>query len=562
MKHAAHEYAVNVVSGKQVACHYTVRACARYLDDLKNAERNGWEFRETTALAYLAFFSKALVHTVGRFEGKPFEPLPWQQFVLWNLYGWHNVDGTRRFKYAYISVARKNGKTTLVAGCALAAAVFDEEHAGEVYFAATKRDQARIGFDEAARMCSKSKLLRKVTQVGRHDVKVPKYNARITYLSSDSRSLDGLNSSFVAVDEYAFHRDDSVSNVLRSSMQARTNPLHLTITTAGTFKGACFELQKTVKAILDGVKNDDAQFGIIYELDDDDDWHDETAWAKANPSLGETVTIDALRSQFVQARNVGGSYQTEFTIKHCNRWVNASTTWIPAEAWRANREQRDLSGLPCFVGLDLASVSDLTACVLLFPIGDEYHVRGLYWLPQETWENTVNTDPSHPYSRFVDMPNFILTDGNVTDYASLRRYLTGVIMKPDGEHVLTDSVMHQYDVQRMAFDRYNSTQIAIDLSNDGVPLVPYGQGFVSMSAPTKQLEVLVRSGKLKHDGDAVLAWALQNVELKTDPAGNIKPDKSKAGDKIDPIVSLIMALGECMKAEQPTPDEMLQVWTI
>ena len=215
-------------------------------------------------------------------------------------------------------------------------------------------------------MATRSRALRGVCEVGKHEVYVPRYDARITYLSSDSRSLDGLNASFCAIDEYAFHRDDSVSNVLRSSMQARQNPLHLTITTAGTFQGACYQLQKTVKEILDGVKKDPAQFGIIYELDEGDDWKTQRNWKKANPSLGATVTLDGLKKQYVQAKNIGGSYQTEFKIKHLNTWVSASKTWIPAEAWAANEEKAEVTGLPCFGGLDLASVSDLTALVLLY----------------------------------------------------------------------------------------------------------------------------------------------------------------------------------------------------
>ncbi len=257
MKHPAHKYALDVVAGKIVAGKYCLLACKRYLDDLDKAKKKGFEFRESTALAYLKFFEKCLVHTVGEFAGKPFKPLAWQQFILWNLYGWYNKDGSRRFRYGYISVARKNGKTTLIAGCALASAIFDEEQAGQVYFAATKRDQARIGFDEASRMASRSSALKGFCEVGKHDIYVPKYDTKVTYLSSDSRSLDGLNANFCAVDEYAFHRDDSVSNVLRSSMQSRKNPLHLTITTAGTFQGACYKLQKTVKQILDGVKKDE-----------------------------------------------------------------------------------------------------------------------------------------------------------------------------------------------------------------------------------------------------------------------------------------------------------------
>ena len=568
MKHPAHQYAKKVVDGKIVAGKYARLACVRYLDDLTTADKNGWQFRESTARAYIDFFKKGLVHTVGQYDGQPFDPLPWQQFILWNLYGWYNKDGSRRFRYGYVSVARKNGKTTLIAGCALAAAIFDEEQAGQVFFAATKRDQARIGFEEAARMASKSRALRGVCQVEKHQVYIPRFDARITYLSSDSRSLDGLNASFCAIDEYAFHKDDSVSNVLRSSMQARQNPLHLTITTAGTFKGACYQLQKTVKEILDGVKQDPAQFGIIYELDEGDNWKTQKNWKKANPSLGATVTLDSLKKQYVQAKNIGGSYQTEFKIKHLNTWVSASKTWIPAEAWAANEEAKDLTGLPAFGGLDLASVSDLTALVLLYQDGDTYHARGYYWLPKDTYEAVLLSDPSHPYGQFFEQENFILTEGNVTDYASIRKTLTGITYTPTGETYDVDNLLEKNEVKKVAYDRYNSTQIAIDLTNDGAPLVPYGQGFVSMSAPTKQLEVLVRSGKLKHDGDKVLAWALQNVELRTDPAGNVKPDKGKSDgkgtrqSKIDPIVALVMALGESMKQEPETTDEQLQVWTV
>jgi len=567
MKHPAHKYAEKVAAGKIVTGKYARLACVRYLDDLKTAKKNGWEFREATARAYIEFFKRGLVHTVGQYDGQPFEPLPWQQFILWNLYGWYNKDGSRRFRYGYVSVARKNGKTTLIAGCALAAAVFDEEQAGQIYFAATKRDQARIGFEEAARMATKSRALRGVCEIGKHEVYVPRYDARITYLSSDSRSLDGLNASFCAIDEYAFHRDDSVSNVLRSSMQARQNPLHLTITTAGTFQGACYQLQKTVKQILDGVKKDPAQFGIIYELDEGDDWKTQRNWKKANPSLGATVTLDGLKKQYVQAKNIGGSYQTEFKIKHLNTWVSASKTWIPAEVWAANKEEADLTGLPCFGGLDLASVSDLTALVLVYQDGDVYHARGYYWLPKDTYDAVLLSDPSHPYGRFAQQENFILTEGNVTDYSSIRRLLTGVTYTPTGEQYDAQNIIAQHDVKKIAYDRYNSTQIAIDLTNDGAPLVPYGQGFVSMSAPTKQLEVLVRSGKLKHDGDEVLGWSLQNVELRTDPAGNVKPDKGKSDkgtrqSKIDPIVALVMALGESMKQEPETTDDQLTVWTI
>lgn len=549
-----HQYALDVVHGKLVASKYTRKACERYLTDLDTAEERGLEFRPKTAQAYINFFQRAIRHTVGEWDGKPFDPLPWQKFILWNLYGWFREDGTRRFNYAYVTVARKNGKTTLMAGAALAALFFDQEKAAEVYFAATKKDQAKIGFDEAQRMVTLSPPLRKHLKAGKHDIKAPTLSARCTYLSSERDTLDGLNVHFAGIDEYHAHTTDGVANVLRSGMQARRNPLHLTITTAGfNRESPCFELQKTCKEILDGIKHDDAQFAIIYELDDDDDWTDSSTWIKANPSLGTALRSQLLDSQLQQAINLGGSREVEFKTKHLNKWVTASKTWIQDEVWMRNKREANLDGLKCWGGLDLASVSDMTALVMVYPEDGGYHVRGHYFLPSDTVHQVLDREPSHIYRTFLELPNVHLTDGNVTDYASIRRKVSGVMNKPEGQVVEELSLMHTYTVQKIAFDRYNSTQIAIDLVDDGVPLVPFGQGFVSMSSPTKQLEVLVRTGKLWHDGDPVLRWALGNVELKMDPAGNIKADKQKSGGKIDPIVAMIMGIGEHMKS--PAEDE-------
>jgi len=552
-EHTAHLYALDVITGKIIAPKYVRKACERYLTDLDTGEERGLEFKPNVAGAYIQFFSKAIRHTVGEWDGMPFDPLPWQQFILWNLYGWFREDGTRRFNYAYITVARKNGKTTLMSGCALAALVFDQEKSAEVYFAATKKDQAKIGFDEAQRMASASGPLRRHLKAGKHDIKAPKLNARCTYLSSDRDTLDGLNVHFAGIDEYHAHPTDGVANVLRSGMQARRNPMHLTITTAGFNKESpCYELQKTCKEILDGVKHDDAQFAIIYELDEGDDWTDSSTWIKANPSLGVALRPQLLESQLQQALNLGGSREVEFKTKHLNKWVTASKTWIQDEIWTKNQREIDLSGRICWGGLDLASVSDMTALVMVYPEDDGYHVRGHYWLPSDTVEQVLQRDPGHIYRNFLELPNVHITDGNVTDYSSIRRMVSGIMNTPEGQQVDENSIMHNFQVQRIAFDRYNSTQIAIDLTDDGVPLVPFGQGFVSMSSPTKQLEVLVRTGRIWHDGDPVLRWALGNVELKLDPAGNIKADKQKSGGKIDPIVAMVMGIGEHMKTPQET----------
>lgn len=560
MSNPAHQYALDVDSGQLPACKMVQLACRRYLDDRDNPE---YVFNEKRATAYLRFFGTCLSHTVGQYSGTSFEPLPWQAFILWNLYGFHMPDGRRRFNTAYISMARKQGKTTLTAGMALAALAFDGEPAAEVYSAATKRDQARILFEEARRMVLGSPVLRKHLVPSRHEITAPATNGKLTYLSSDGRTLDGTNPHTVIIDEYHAHPTDEVSNVLRSGMQARTNPLHITITTAGLNKSVpCYQLQATAKDILRGIKNDPNYFAIIYEMDEGDEWNQPELWSKANPSMGHTISLDALRKQYQQALNMGTSYETEFKTKHLNLWTSASSTWIQDEEWMRCEKQAEASGV-CYGGLDLAAVSDLTALVLAFPDGDEVHVRGWYWLPRATYEAVLESNPGHIYREFERLPNFILTDGNVTDFAAIRRHVTGTYITSEGVQYDEDNLMEQYDIRAIAFDSHNSTQIAIDLTDDGAPLSPFGQGFVSMSPGCKQLEAYIRSHRLAHEGDPVLRWALGNVELRTDPAGNIKPDKgqSKSG-KIDPVTAMVMAIGEKLRQPQDISDDMLKIYSL
>lgn len=559
MKDEAHRYALRVTAGELLTCEGTRLACARYLADLK---RDDLKFDARRARAYLHFFERLLVHTVGKYAGQPFVPLPWQRFILWNLYGWHNLDGSRRFNTAYISMARKQGKTTLAAGIALAGLLMDREPAAEVYSAATKRDQARILFEEARRMVLQSPGLRKHLNAGRHHIEAPSLAGRMTALSSDASTLDGLNPSTAIIDEYHSHPSDEVSNVIRSGMQARQNPLHLTITTAGMNKNVpCFTLHRTAGEILRGIKTDDAFFGIVYELEDGDDWTNSATWAKANPSLGHTITTEALEKQATQARNLGSSAEVEFKTKHCNVWTTAAKTWIRDPEWVACEMDTKPTG-PCWAGLDLAAVSDLTALVLIWPKGDRVVVRGEYWIPEETVNAVLESNPAHIYRTFQSLPNFHTTPGNVTDFSAIRRRLTGTFLTHDGLQDDPENLMKAHQIRQVAFDRHNSTQIAIDLTDDGCPLAPYGQGFVSMSPGAKQVEHLIRSGKLAHDGDPVLRWALSNVTLKTDPAGNIKPDKSKSADKIDPVVALCMACGEYMRSDPEVSDDLLRVVTL
>lgn len=559
-EHPAHRYAVDVTLGKVIAPKAVILACDRYLRDLDEQDDTGLEFRPKAAAAYCKFFPVALKHYKSGFAGQPFELLPWQQFAIWNLFGWFNPDGTRRFHYALILIARKNGKTTLAAGIGLAMMCFDQEPAPEVYYCATKRDQSKIAFNDCFHMGNASPVVKNYLKMQKHDITPKKGGGVLTYLGANHDSLDGLNTHLACIDEYHAHPNDHVFNVLKSSQGQRPNALHLTITTEGfNLNGPLTELKTYCRKVLDGVVKDDAQFALIYELDPDDDWKDESVWIKANPSLNDAMSIDEMRREFKQALNQGGSKEVEFKTKRLNQQVHAEATWIPDEAWMGCKVAHIDTNGPCWVGLDLASVSDMTALVQVWPYDGGYFVRGHYFMPSDTVREVLMSNPSHPYKHLAEMPNAHITDGNVTDYASIRRLVTGVHMV-DGAIEVDEGLMHADEVQAIAFDRYNSTQIAIDLADDGAPIVPFGQGFVSMSAPTKQLEILVRQGKIWHDGDPILRWALSNVTLRTDPAGNIKPDKQKSGGKIDPVVALVMAIGEHMKSD--TGEQIFEVLSL
>ena len=548
------QYAHDVIDGKIKSGKWIRLACQRHFDDLESAKDRGLIFKDDVAQRHIQFFELFIKHTIGDFAGKAFIPLAWQKFLLWQLFGWHRIDGSRRFNYLFLCVARKNGKSTLLAALALQFLIFENEAAAGVYFCATKRDQAKIAFDEAVRMVKASPELRSRAKTFVNRIAVDSTSSNAFVLSSDRDSLDGLNISFAGVDEYHAHKSDAVYNVLKSGMGSRRNPLHCTITTAGLDKSVpCFKLEQTCKEILQGVKTDDALLPLIFSLDDDDDWRDQKNWIKSNPSLNETISIDYLQKQCRQAINQGGSLEVEFKTKHLNEWVSASRTWIQDAVWMDGHDVSvELNGLECYGGLDLASVSDITSLVLAFPLPDgSIHVRCWNWLPEDQVTRVLDTNSAHIYRQFKNDGSLILTPGNVTDYDAIRRTITGVHFVNGKAQIDPDCIMTRYQVKSIGFDRYNSTQIASQLTDDGVPLAPFGQGFVSMSAPTKELEIKIRTKNLKHDGNAVLRWSMANVSLRRDPAGNMKVDKEKSSEKVDPVVALVMAIGEYLTDQTP-----------
>lgn len=522
----AEQYIDDVTAGKIIVCEHVANAVNRYLSD----RANGWGFSENYAQHAIDFIEQ-LEHSTGDYAGRPFKLEGWQAFIVWNLFGFLNPDGSRRFTRAYVEVPRKNGKSTFSSAVMLYGLIADGESAAQIYSAATKLEQAMMVFGESVRVCQNVGWLRDELSVNNST-----NNRRIVYGQSIYRPLewspdkqDGLNTHFAVIDEYHAHPNDGLYNVLRNSMGARRQPLLFTITTAGfNRESPCYKHRNYCASVLSGAIKDDALFSVIYTLDEGDDWTDSKNWAKANPNWGVSVYPRQLEQALTEAKEFVHK-EVEFKTKLLNVWTDTALTWITDSVWMDCTEAGEVDGI-CYGGLDLASTGDFCAFSLYFP---EYSaIRTWYFLPSEAAYRRKDAAGASIRQWIAD-GQIIATDGNVTDYS----YIKAKIIE----------LAQQYDIKDIAFDRFNASQLVIDLQNEGLQMFPFGQGFISMSSPTKELERLVKDAQLKHDGNPVTRWMMGNILLKSDPAGNIKIDKAKSGDKVDGPVSIVMALGTAMQ---------------
>lgn len=534
-KYPAEIYADQVRDGELIVCEYVRLAVGRYFSDLDKSLDYGWFFDRKAAMRAINFIER-LKHTKGEWAGQRFRLEPWQQFVLWNIFGWRNADGTRRFRYAYIEIARKNGKTALSAGIGLYMLFADGEARPEVYSAATVKDQAKICFSDAVAIVKATDLKNYLTPY-RNSIVYELKGGTFKPLSSDYGTHDGLNPSCGIIDEFHAHKDSGMFDVIKSAFGARRQPLMFIITTAGFNKsGACYAYRENVIKVLRGVNEDDSLFGIIYMLDDKSEWDDPRMWIKSNPNLGVSLSADYLADQIKDAKNRPEAVRNVMT-KNVNLWVDAERTWILDDAWMqcvGKTNPADLKNCACWGGLDLSNVSDITAYVLLFHENDRFQLLPFFWIPEEKMLEKVRKENIN-YDKWVAEGFVTVTPGNVIDYD---------FVKADILRIVAD-----YDLRTSAYDRWNSSQTFIDLQDEGMECNPFGQGYGSISAPTKEFEKLVLTEKVEHFCNPVLRWMLSSTVVKSDPAGNIKPDKEKSVQKIDGIVASIMALGEWMTAQ-------------
>lgn len=486
-------------------------------------------------------FINSLKHGIGDYHGQSFELFPWQDKIVRDIFGTVKPNGYRQYKKAYIEIPKKNGKSEFGAAIALKMLCADGEQCAQVYSCAADRQQASIVFDVAVSMVEQSPLLKKHIKPVLSQKRLVYKPTRSFYqvLSSEVKTKHGLNVSCCIFDELHAQPNRDLWDVMTSgSGDARKQPLFLTLTTAGQSKNnICYEQHQIAKGILDGSRIDPTFYPVIYGLEDDEDWTKEENWYKANPSLGRTIDIETVREWYQSCK---GSIVAENNFKwlRLNMWVDASTHWLDMRNWDDCKETIDpetLRGRKCYGGLDLSKTQDLTAFVLCFPPrndSEKYIFLLWCWIPEDCMHERVNRDKV-PYDRWSHEGYITTTQGNIVDYRKIRADI--------------QKIAEFYNIQEIAYDRYNATETILELMDDGLTMVPFGQGYRDMSPPTKDIETKIIAHQIIHNNNPVLRWNFSNVIVKKDEAGNIKPDKAKSVEKIDGAVAAIMAFDRASK---------------
>lgn len=518
------QYALDVINGKIVACKYIKLACERYLSWFDK-----YEFKPEKCDKVINFISK-LKHFTGSHNGKPFKLLPYQEWIIYNTFGFYYPNSDRRVvNYMYCELARKNGKTALIAAICLYMLIADGENGSEVELVANSAKQAKICFDMASNFLASIDPRGKYFKRYRDKIKFDTTKSFLQVLSSDASGNDGYNSYCFVLDECHEQPDSRLWDVMCSSQGMRKNPLACAITTAGFNKfGFCYSYRQTCINILNGVSEDDSQFAAIYTLDDEDDWGDSTMWIKANPSLNTTVLPTYLEQQVRKAKN-NSSLEVGTRTKNFNQWVSSQDIWINNDLLLESTKDVDLSKFDeCYgyIGIDLASVSDLTAVAVMIPLDDKFYFKVFYYLPNSCLSDNSNAEL---YKEWKRKGYLTITAGNVTDY----------------DYVLTDilKVNKQILISKIGYDAYNATQFAINATEAGLPLEPFSQALWNFNKPTKEFERLIKMGKVVIDNNEITRWCFSNITLKYDHNDNVKPIKQEAQQKIDGVIAMIEALG-------------------
>lgn len=557
------DYARRVAAGEELAGLFERLACTRFLADLDRQGTPDFPYvideqagtRECRFLELLPHIKGEWAkpeYVDGQFRYATLILEDWQIFIEFQLFAWvHSETRLRRFRRSYEEIARKNAKSTRLSGRLLYLSFGDGEPGAHCYSAATTGEQAREVFDVSRNMALRcpSLLKRWGIDVGKHDITSATTASSYRPLNAEGSTLDGLNVHGAGVDEVHAHKTRAVWDVIETATGARSQPLVSAITTAGSDRsGICYELRTYTIKVLKGEVQDETWFGVIFTLDDGDDWRDPAMWRKANPNLGISVKIDDMEAACRKAQAMPSAVGN-FLTKRLNVWVNADSAWMDMAAWdrcaNPTLTLADIAHLPCWVPLDLASKVDIAAAPVLAhdeQAGRYYLVsRSRFWLPERAVENGTNSQ----YAGWVRSGWLIATPGEVTDYDMIEDQLRA------DAGLLTE-------LREIPYDPFQATQLSGHMLAEGLPMVEMRATVLNLSEPMKQLEALVLQGpeKFQHDDSPAMNWMISNVVCHRDAKDNIYPRKERVEAKIDGPVATIMGLGRAMATAPdgaPTP---------
>lgn len=550
------QYASDVRSGKIITGKRIKQAVDRFFAWIKTADQDGFYLDHKKGMQAINFFPTFLNHTKGKMAGKPFVLSPFQQFTMYNVFGWiKSSNGFRRINTVYDKRAKKNGKTAEMAGMALYAMSFDLEMEAEIYVGATKEEQARLCWEQAKMFIESPVANPALRKIGFYAMQriigFRPTGAKMRALGGDSKTQDGINCHVGIIDEYHAHKDDTVKENLESSTVQRTQALIYHITTAGAnVQSACKRYEESVIEVLEGRKIDNSLWIMIHDIDQEDleteeSWENKELWVKANPLLGNGLDIDAIEKEYIKAVNQPSKIRN-FKTKNLNMWVDQQFDWIQTEVWNKNKvdeiPMEKFGKFGSYAGLDLSKTRDLTAFVVLSEPDEEEnrYIKIWMFMPKDTIVVRSKEDRV-PYQYWADMGYIIATPGNVVDY-----------------NIVEDKIKSEWinhNIIRLEFDPYNATQITQNLYAENYNVSEFGQGIGTISTPTKEFERLVLKGKIKHDGNPVLAWMLASCDIYSDANLNIKVHKGRSsvnGRRVDGIIATIMALGGSMSTPEET----------
>lgn len=520
-----------------------------YFTDISTIDLDKYWYDDKAAESAVRYIETHCYHAKGDLAGTPLILEEWQkEKIIKPLFGWKEKGTTsitskdgklikrfhkRKFRFAYIEVPKKNGKSTLLSAIAQIFLDIEPEKGAEVVGIAWGRKQAGIIFDMVKRSVAMSPRMTERVDLFRNAILSKDGEKRYTTWSKEAGGEDGQSPNLIICDELHQHKSGELIDMAEKSMAARSNPLSLVITTAGdNLQGIGYERSNYAKDVAQGIIKDESLLVCIYCADEKkDDIYDPEVWKRVNPQLGVSIPLEFFEQEAAKAKT-SVYWENSFKRYHLNIWNNTRNQFISDSVWMDSMwdfDEDQLNGLPCFGGMDLSSTGDITAFSLVFPIDDYFVSLNWFFLPEDKSAHGLDQKRITQYDGWVKRGYIIETPGNVIDYGFVRQVVQDAAVK--------------YDIQAVAYDSYNMTETALQLQDAGIEMIKFRQGYLSMNYPTKQLERLVLSKKFNHLGNPVLRWMNNNTSIATDPAGNIKIYRDKKDEKVDGMVSNVMALG-------------------